>query len=183
MGKFVKTSEPLQNLIKSKYFKNYYFVAMMMNKGLPEIAKLEEKQKAKPDNKVVQEAWKILKDVKPDELKAINEKWKGYLDALTKLGNEAVALDDSLTAFAKDFKSDDAGLTKANTWAMEPVNQRAALAKVYKSLQGFKEEVKNANEESEQYDTDKKNNESKVGIILLVLVLLAGCCAVGVCKW
>ena len=50
MGKFVKTSEPLQNLIKSKYFKNYYFVAMMMNKGLPEIAKLEEKQKAKPNS-------------------------------------------------------------------------------------------------------------------------------------
>ena len=105
------------------------------------------------------------------------------MDALTKLGKEAVALDDSLTAFAKDFKSDDEDLTKANTWAIEPVNQRAALAKVYKSLQGFKEQEKKANEENKQYDSDVKNNDSKVGIILLVLVLLAGCCAVGVCKW
>ena len=105
------------------------------------------------------------------------------MDALTKLGGEAVALDDSLTAFAKDFKSDDEDLTKANTWAIEPVNQRSALAKVYKSLQGFKEQEKKANEENKQYDSDVKNNDSKVGIILLVLVLLAGCCAVGVCKW
>ena len=66
-------TEPLQNFIKSKYFKNYYFVAMMMKQGIPEIAQIEKKHKEFPDNKVVTEAWTILKDVKPDELKAINE--------------------------------------------------------------------------------------------------------------
>jgi len=183
MGKFVKENEVLTNLIKSQYFKNYYFVAMVMKKELPPVAELQEKLKKTPENKVLKEAVEILKDVTPEELKKINTKWGTYMAAVKKLGEEATALDDSLTKFAKDFKSDDADLTKANEWAVGPVNQRAALVKVYNSLNGFKASEKKANEENKQFDSDVKNNDSKVGVILLVLVLLAGCCSVGVCKW
>jgi hypothetical protein len=62
------------------------------------------------------------------------------------LGKEAVTLDESLTKFAKDFSSDTEGEVAANKWAMVPLNTRASLNKVYKSLQGFKKETKKSNE-------------------------------------
>lgn len=100
------------------------------------------------------------------------------------LGKEAVAVDESLTKFAGDFKSDDDKEVAANKWAMVPVNDRASLNKVYKSLSGFKKEVKESNEQSEQYQQVKKIAEKNgVGIVLVVLLLLGSCCAVGVCKW
>jgi len=51
---------------ESEYFKEYYFVALVHHQGFPAKEEIEKKatDKANKDNKVLQEAWKILKDVK-----------------------------------------------------------------------------------------------------------------------
>lgn len=169
----------------NKHFKNWYFPALVAKKEMPPIEKLkkmadEDKDKA---NEVVQDAYKILKDLKEEDLKKFNEMWKKVLDEVKVLGGVAKKLDESLTAYADAYKGE---FKESNEYAMGPVTERKQLYKVFESLQAFKVSAKKAADEADDYQQDKKNEEkvkSNIGVILLVLVLLAGCCAVGVCKW
>jgi hypothetical protein len=77
--------------VKDENFKDYYFVGLVLNKEMPTAEDMKKNLDKAPNNKILKQAVKLLKAIKPEDREKFNKLWKALLEKVAACSEGAVA--------------------------------------------------------------------------------------------
>lgn len=178
-GKAKKSA--LWRFTRDENFGLTYAPQIIASGGIPSAAQLKDNLTAEATNIFLKREYKYVKAIPEAERKEFNAKLVNVVDTARKWKIAANKLDKELTSIDKKIaanKESSMPLKEANKWAMDPINQRVIIAKVYHSVEAVNSKMVDVDQAASKLQAIKED-EKKMAIGGIIVAIVAVVLVIG----